>query len=1118
VSAPPTVPRLQLQLLGAPELVGADGQSHPLKPIDALLLARLALDGPQQRRSLARWLWPDTPEERAATHLRQRLFRLKGLAGAPLVQGDGVIGLVATLQVDLAAPALPAGVLLGAWSFEDEAVADWLATQRLALRTRQQEALATAAEAHAARGELATALELAARLVALAPDNEHAHRRLMKLHFRRGDLAAAESAYAHCRDWMQQHLGLAPGAETRELIQTIRRLAAAGDDSPRRAALPVVLMRPPRRVGRHAEWAALQQGLTQGRPVLLVGEAGAGKTRLVEDTLAGRRGWVRVGARPGDASLAQALLARLLGALAEQLGPPEPAWVLQALAHLVPAWPAQPGEPPTPLRQRQALEAALRHWVAQGLAGLCVEDLHHGDSASVATLAALASATSPEPASPAAPGWLLSTRPRPAIEQALADSLRVALVPLEPAVVEELVASLGLAQLDAPAWAPMLTRRSGGSPLFVLQLLCTAHEQGLLGERPPAAELGLPAGLLATVTERFVRLAPEARALLRLLACAGADFSLPLAARVLGKAPVELADAWRELEDAGVMAQGAFVHDLLHEAALAWTPQDVARVLHAQIAAGLEAQGAAAPRRALHWRAAQAWAPAALAHAAAAAEARQRGAAGEEIDHWQQAAEAFAQAGDAAGRFDALCQALRLQIASSQVGEDTAARCAELLHSAADDGQRANALELRAYLNAERYEPEAALEAAQQALALLPGAAADEAQALSAQARLRLLATQRAAQALARLSRPGEALALMEPLQPAANRLPDRDRLNWALVRCLALEYADRRSDAVALSTQAADDAERLGLINLAAEARGQQAVSLILLGRLAQSIAAAEQSLALSRQAGLPAESLLVDTGTLATNLRDLGHFDRYFELATGLPERLRASGNHTWACNAEHDLAVAYAWLGRPELALPLLDLGAPELPPLMHVVRLSTRARLASDFGVPAGGRSAAALAEAALAGLGELGVGGSSYFRLGLQVLAARHQGGDEAAARAAAIAAEALERENLALALLARSTCVRIHLAAGQAAAAADAARHLLALVAQAGHPVSLYPPELGWLAWQALRTSAPEQAQAALARARAWIEHTAREHVPEAFRRSFLQRNPVNVAVLAAAG
>ena len=73
-----------LYLGGAPA-IGVGSHRHPLAAPDALLLAWLALQGPSSREHLAALLWPGSTAEAARNALRQRLFRLRKLAGADLV-------------------------------------------------------------------------------------------------------------------------------------------------------------------------------------------------------------------------------------------------------------------------------------------------------------------------------------------------------------------------------------------------------------------------------------------------------------------------------------------------------------------------------------------------------------------------------------------------------------------------------------------------------------------------------------------------------------------------------------------------------------------------------------------------------------------------------------------------------------------------------------------------------------------------------------------------------------------------------------------------------------------------------------------------------------------------
>ena len=71
---------------------------------------------------------------------------------------------------------------------------------------------------------------------------------------------------------------------------------------------------------------------------------------------------------------------------------------------------------------------------------------------------------------------------------------------------------------------------------------------------------------------------------------------------------------------------------------------------------------------------------------------------------------------------------------------------------------------------------------------------------------------------------------------------------------------------------------------------------------------------------------------------------------------------------------------------------------------------------------------------------------------------------------------------------------------------------------QGVQPADMYLPEAWWIAVQVFDAcGASDEALQALASAAHWIRQVALPQVPEAFRASFLQRNPTNRALLAAA-
>ena len=222
-------------------------------------------------------------------------------------------------------------------------------------------------------------------------------------------------------------------------------------------------------------------------------------------------------------------------------------------------------------------------------------------------------------------------------------------------------------------------------------------------------------------------------------------------------------------------------------------------------------------------------------------------------------------------------------------------------------------------------------------------------------------------------------------------------------------------------------------------------------LGRLQPSLDAVVHSIACSRRAGIAESGLLIEQMGRAGGLRDLGRFADYLPLGHGLPQALRDAGYAVWAINAENDLALAYAWLGRPDLAWRALTPLAPAtadaaLPAVMRAARLLTLARLARDFGVTAVTTAPAQLVREATALIDAEGAG-RSHVRLRVALELARDLPPADALAQVAAVEAEALARENHMLAAHAALLRTRLLLAQGQQGAALDAADTLLALCA-----------------------------------------------------------------------
>ena len=659
---------MNLLLAATARHVAADGSAVALARRDAVLLAWLAIEGPTPRLRLATLLWPEALPDAAANALRQRLFQLRRQCGRPLVAGAAILSLAEDVVHDLH----DADTVLGVESADFSAeLAAWLVRVRAQRAERARTRLLAEVDAAEQARDAQRAIEATLRLIAIDPLREDAHRRLMHLHHAAGDRAAALRAFDRLERLLKEELGVSPDGQTLNLLAQIEageRPVAGGGGS-----VPASVSRPPRRIGRDAEWAQAQHAWQEGRTVLLSGEGGLGKSRLLGDfAQAHAPGVLVVGARPGDALLPYALLSRLLRAvLARGVVPGE--GVRRELARLLPE--LGDAEPMTPGAERtrfvNAVEATLAQAAADGLRGLLIDDLHLADPASVELLLPWSGDEVPHRRL----AWMHAFRDAelpPAFRVLLQDlaashrALTLALAPLTPAQVQQLLESLGIEGLGGPAQAQALHRHTGGNPLYLLEAV-KAQLIGAADSVALAPLASLPA-VGQVIQQRIGRLSTDAVRLARCAAVAGQDFSAALAADVLQVAPLDLSDAWQELESAQVLRDCAFAHDLIHEAALASVPAPIAQALHAQIARFLQAHGGDAARIAAHWIASRERLPAvphlkavarlamgryryseaAQACATAAGILEDAGSADEAFDCWFLGAEAVGTLGDAA--------------------------------------------------------------------------------------------------------------------------------------------------------------------------------------------------------------------------------------------------------------------------------------------------------------------------------------------------------------------------------------------------------------------------------------------------------------------------------------
>lgn len=235
---------LRLRLFGAIELRAADGHEISAvlrQPKRLALLAYLVAAYPRRfhrRDSLLALFWPELDASDARRALRRALYFLRAQLGDSTIvaRGDEVTVPREVVWCDVAAyrEALEANrpeeavvlyrgdLLEGFFVSSAPGFERWMEEERARLRTLAVTAAAALADRASQGGELEQAVGWARRAMELAPTDEAALRRLVKLLDRLGDRAAALEAYDAFTEILTAELDLEPSPETRALVDAIR--------------------------------------------------------------------------------------------------------------------------------------------------------------------------------------------------------------------------------------------------------------------------------------------------------------------------------------------------------------------------------------------------------------------------------------------------------------------------------------------------------------------------------------------------------------------------------------------------------------------------------------------------------------------------------------------------------------------------------------------------------------------------------------------------------------------------------------------------------------------------------------------------------------------------------
>ena len=606
--------RLEIRLLGGFEVWYDDQpvtgfESQKVRALLAYLMVNRQTAYSRDR--LSGLFWPDKDEETARRNLRQAIYNLRSIlprsdsseslllvthkslqvnpkseywldvaafeeAVRRGMTAAGPQGLAALAEaVELYGGDFLAGFFLkGSPEFEH-----WLFYEQERLREMAVQTLRRLIDHHLTAGAYRLGIRYARRLLEIDPLSEEAHRKLMRLYVLSGRRARAVTQYEEYRALLRSELGIEPLEETTALYRAIlARKWPVPSRSDAETTLPVVPF-----TGRATAYAALRRTWREvapgsGRVTFVAGEAGVGKTRLVEEFLrtiqeqppavvlrgcayrfAPQVGYGPIAQALRDAAVNHPALMPLVFARLPEV------WVAH-VARIVPELRALRPQliPPDP-RVGQEVREPFYEAVARFLEALTevgeeqshprklillLEDLHWADQATLALFEYLIQRLA------SAPIWLLGTyrpealdeaHPLHALVQRLDDEPRAAHVMLQR-FRRPTVARIAAEVVDGDqtaALAAFLYRNSGGLPLALIESLNYLADRGALTpsdaggwtlrEEHPVEGIPKPESLHDLIMWRVSRLPASARRLLTLAAVMGPVFEVGLLSEIDGE-------------------------------------------------------------------------------------------------------------------------------------------------------------------------------------------------------------------------------------------------------------------------------------------------------------------------------------------------------------------------------------------------------------------------------------------------------------------------------------------------------------------------------------------------------------------------------------------------------
>jgi DNA-binding SARP family transcriptional activator len=623
---------LRVDLLGVPTIFW---QGAPLdlsrRQARAILYPLACAGKPLGREKLADLLWP----EKEPSTARRNLVRLLSLLRTELPERE-LLGsdntavwlnpgqtscdvwdfLHLSKSTDYAdwqsAVSLYRGPFLSGFALDkSHAFDDWQQAMEYDLERKYLELLARLVKKAQAMGETAEAIAYAKRYLAIDDLAETIHRALIALYAARGERTAALQQYSRCVAILHNELGVDPLPETRAMYEAARD----GNLAPRPLPVPEPTWStlPGLEIpltGREQAWDELEEAYRQeksGGAILIGGEAGVGKSRLMQEFAPRQAGRPLVGnCHTGSQALffqplVQALRQGLIDV--DQVNKVKRIWLAELsvlLPELRDQFPDLP--PPLPLEPAQsqarlleALTQAFRGLAAESPLLLCLDDLHAADDGTLAWLTYTTGQLAGSGICILATYRTQNQDFLAAWQRALSRSARgshIHLKTLDRQAVQSLMELAGMPQETAIQLARSLHEATGGNAYFLLETIRELLESG--GLQAQQLPLPLPQTVREAVLRRADRLLPLTRQVLDMAAVLSPLLEVSLLAEASARSELDVAGALDDLVRRQLLVpEGSrfrFQHDLTREAIYREISDWRTRLLHRRAAQVLEQQ------------------------------------------------------------------------------------------------------------------------------------------------------------------------------------------------------------------------------------------------------------------------------------------------------------------------------------------------------------------------------------------------------------------------------------------------------------------------------------------------------------------------------------------------